>query len=638
MSEILEDLPPPGPAGVSPKSAIIDAKDVTEALPARTLVDYFRHAAASGKADLLLQKLQGSWRPMSADGFGEMTKGLTLGLALLGVDRHDRVAILSENRPEWAATDFATLALGALTVPIYTTYLAPQVEYILRDSMAKVVVVSNAVELQKVLDVRQRCRDLNHILVIEPADWSAGKATPLSDVVTKGLSVLAVDPMAFDERADALVASDWATMIYTSGTTGEPKGAVLTHENFVANVSTCSTLFEVMPSDIALSFLPLAHVFERMVDYLYFSRAATIAYAESIDKLSENFQEVRPHCFAAVPRVYEKMLARVQGAVERAPALRRRIFAWGLRTGRARLLFEERGERPGFFLRLKARLADRLVFSKIKARLGGRFRFAISGGAPLAKEVAEFFWAAGVHVYEGYGLTETSPVLTCNRPGEWRLGSVGRPIPGVTLKLAPDGEVLAKAPNVMAGGYWRKAEETETVFDEEGWFRTGDIGAFDEDGYLTLTDRKKEILVSAYGKNVAPAPIEAALKVVRYVSSAVLIGNRRKFLSALIVPNFDRLEAWAHENNVPAERREELIVEPRVRALFRQALDIVNGDEPHERQIRAFTLLAEDFTIDGGELTPTLKVKRRVVDEKFRDVINRMYAEAEHAAEAHADA
>ncbi len=606
---------------------------MSEALPARTLIDYFRHAAASGKPDLLLRKADGAWRPTSADEFASLTKGLTLGLALLGVDRHDRVAILSENRPEWAAADFATLALGALTVPIYTTYLAPQVEYILRDSMAKVVVVSNAVELQKVLDVRQRCRELEQILVLEPPPWSAGKATPLAEVVKKGLGVLAVDPKAFDARADALVGSDWATMIYTSGTTGEPKGAVLTHENFVSNVSACSTLFDVAPGDVALSFLPLSHVFERMVDYLYFSRSATIAYAESIDKLSENFQEVRPHCFAAVPRVYEKMLGRVQSALESAPAIRRKIFAWGLKTGRARLAIEERGDEPGFFLRLKARIADRLVFSKIKARLGGRFRFAISGGAPLAREVAEFFWAAGIRVYEGYGLTETSPVLTCNRPGEWRLGTVGRTVPGVTLKLAGDGEVLAKGPCVMAGGYWRKTEETDAVFDPDGWFRTGDVGSFDVDGYLTLTDRKKEILVNAYGKNVAPAPIEAALKMVRYVSSAVLVGNRRKFLSALLVPNFDRLEAWAQENGLPAERHGELIVHPKVRALFRQAIDIVNGDEPHERQIRAFVLLAEDFSTDGGELTPTLKVKRRVVDEKYKDVIDRMYAEAEVAAE-----
>jgi long-chain acyl-CoA synthetase len=605
---------------------------VTEALEARTLLDYFRFASRSGKADLLLRKVEGTWHPVSARDFEATTKGLALGLALLGVDRHDRVAILSENRPEWAAADFAALALGALTVPIYTSYLAPQVEGILRDSMAKVVIASNAVELQKVLDVRQRCRDLEQILVIEPAPWSAGKATPFADVVRKGLGILAVDPASFDDRADAIEGSDWATMIYTSGTTGEPKGAVLTHENIVSNVATCSSLFDVTAGDVALSFLPLAHVFERMVDYLFFSRAATIAYAESFERLSENFQEVRPHCFAAVPRVYEKMLARVQAAVEQAPFPRRKIFAWGLRTGRARLACEERGETPGALLRARASLADRLVFSKIRSRLGGRFRFAISGGAPLAPEIAEFFWTAGVRVYEGYGLTETSPVLTCNRPGEWRLGTVGRAIPGVTLRLAPDGEVLARGRCVMSGGYWRKPAETESVF-EDGWLKTGDIGRFDVEGYLTLTDRKKEILVNAWGKNVAPAPIEAALKAVRYVSSAVVIGNRRKFLSVLIVPNFDRLETWAHENGLRWESPAQLLESPKVRSLFRQAIDIVNGDEPHERQIRAFSLLPEEFSQERGELTPTLKVKRRVVDDRYREVIDRMYAEAEERGE-----
>ncbi len=605
---------------------------MNDALPATTLLDYFRHAAASGKANLLVTKRDGVWTNVSAEEFAQATRGLALGLALLGVDRDDRVAILSENRPEWPMTDFATLALGALTVPIYTSYLAPQVEYILKDSMAKVVVVSNAVELQKVLDVRERCKHLRHILVMEPAPWSQEKATPLQTVVRKGLAVLGIDENAFEERAAAVDGSDWATMIYTSGTTGEPKGAVLTHGNVVANVATCSTLFDVGPDDVALSFLPLSHVFERMVDYLYFSRATTIAYAESIDRLSESFQEVKPHCFAAVPRVYEKILARVQGAVEQAPAIRRAIFRWGVGAGRQRLAAEQRGELPPFGVRLRAAIADRLVFGKIRARLGGRFRFAISGGAPLAEEVAEFFWTAGVKVYEGYGLTETSPVLTCNRPGEWRLGTVGRPIPGVHLKLAGDGEVLAKGPSVMAGGYWRKEDETAGVFDRDGWFLTGDIGHVDVEGYLTLTDRKKEIIVNAYGKNVAPAPIEAALKMVRYISLAALVGNRRKFLSALLVPNFDRLEVWAGENDVPFKSHAELVTQPKVRALIKQAIDIVNGDEPHERQIRAFTLLTEDFSIEGGELTPTMKVKRRVVDEKYREVIDRMYAEAEGAS------
>ena len=609
-----------------------------EALPAQTLVDYFRHAAASGKAELLVSKVDGAWKPVSAGEFEERTKGLALGLALLGVDREDRVAILSENRPEWPMTDFATLSLGALTVPIYTSYLAPQVEYILRDSLAKVVVVSNAIELQKVLDVRDRCPELRHVVVLEQVPWSAGRAVPFETVVQKGLSALAADPEAWEERASSLLPTDLATMIYTSGTTGEPKGAILTHGNFVANVATCSTLFDVTPDMVALSFLPLSHVFERMVDYLFFSRATTIAYAESIDKLSENFAEIRPHCFAAVPRVYEKMLARVRNAVDAAPALRRAIFEWGVRIGAMHLRAVESGEKPPFFLRLKYRIADRLVFGKIKARLGGRFLFAISGGAPLAHDVAAFFWAAGVEVYEGYGLTETSPVLSCNRPGEWRLGTVGRAIPGVTLKIAPDGEVLAKGPNVMDGGYWRKKEETASVFDADGWFHTGDIGSFDLDGFLTLTDRKKEILINAYGKNIAPAPIEAALKAVRFVSSAVLIGDRQKFLSALIVPNFEKLEGWAAGANVSYRTRQELVEEPKVLALFKQAIEILNGDEPHERQIRAFRLLTEDFSIEGGELTPTMKIKRRVVASKYRDVIEEMYADAAAFEDRNADA
>ncbi len=608
-----------------------------DALPATTLLDYFRHAAASGKADLLVSKVDGTWTPISAEAFGERTKGLALGLALLGVDRQDRVAILSENRPEWPMTDFAALSLGAMTVPIYTTYLAPQVEYILKDSLAKVVVVSNAIELQKVLDVRDRCPDLRHVIVLDHIPWSAGKATPFETVVQKGIAALTADPAAWDERADTILDSDLATMIYTSGTTGEPKGAILTHGNIVANVATCSTLFEVTPDMVALSFLPLSHVFERMVDYLFFSRATTIAYAESIDKLSEAFAEVRPHCFAAVPRVYEKMLTRVQNAVDQAPALRRRIFAWGVRQGALRLRAIERGEPVPFLLRLKHRIADRLVFGKIKARLGGRFRFAISGGAPLGQDVAAFFWGAGVEVYEGYGLTETSPVLACNRPGEWKLGTVGRPIPGVSLRLAPDGEVLAKGPSVMDGGYWRKKEETASVFDADGWFKTGDVGSFDLDGYLTLTDRKKEILINAYGKNIAPAPIEAALRAVRYVSSAVLVGDRRKFLSALIVPNFEKLESWALGAGVAYRSRQDLVEDPRVLSLFKQAIEILNGDEPHERQIRAFRLLTEDFSIEGGELTPTLKIKRRVVDQKYRDVIDEMYADAAAVEDAAAD-
>ena len=322
------------------------------------------------------------------------------------------------------------------------------------------------------------------------------------------------------------------------------------------------------------------------------------------------------------------MLARIQAAVEQAPPLRRRIFAWATGVGAERVGKVERGEPVSPWLALKAKVADRLVFSKIKARLGGRFRFAISGGAPLGRETAEFFWAAGVEVYEGYGLTETSPVLTSNRPGAWRLGSVGKAIDGVSLQIAGDGEVLAKGPNVMEG-YWRKPDETAKAFDVDGWFRTGDIGSLDEDGYLTLTDRKKEILVNAYGKNIAPAPLEGALKMTRFIASAVLIGDRRKFVSALIVPDFDALEAWAAANEVPAPSLDGLLAQPRVHRLFQSVVDLVNGSEPSEHRIKAFRLLKSDFSIEGGELTPTLKVKRRVVAQKYREEIDAMYAAAE---------
>jgi len=599
-----------------------------DALPARTLLDYFRHSAASGKPDLLVSKVNGAWTPVSAQEFGRRTRAFGIGLTTLGLDHDDRVAILSENRPEWAMTDFATLGIGGITVPIYTTYLAPQVEYILRDCSAKVVVVSNEKELAKVMEVRGRCPALSYVVLAEGKLPNADGVLSFEAVVRRGEEALKQQPGAWDERVSNVTPESHATIIYTSGTTGEPKGAVLSHGNFVSNVSTCSTFFDVNPSTVGLSFLPLAHVFERMIDYVFFSRAATITYAESIEKLADNFGEVKPHCFASVPRVYDKIHARIFQNLESQSATKQKIFRWAVKTGKERLALVERKRPVPAGLALKYRIADRLVFSKIRARLGGRFRFCLSGGAPLSREVAEFFWGAGVEVYEGYGLTETSPVLTCNRPGAWRLGSVGKAIAGVTIRIGVDGEVLAKGPNIMRG-YWNKPEETKKSFDAEGWFLTGDVGVVDREGFLTITDRKKELIINAYGKNVAPAPIEEGLKQIRYVSSAVLIGDKRKFLSALLVPNFERLETWASANNVEYRSANELIRNPKVRALFQQAIDLVNGDEPSEKRIRDFALLTTDFTIEGGELTPTLKVKRRVVAEKYKAVIDGLYEKAE---------
>jgi len=599
-----------------------------EALPARTLLDYFAHAVASGKPDLLVSKVNGAWTPVPAQEFGRKTRAFGIGLTTLGLDHDDRVAILSENRPEWPMTDFGTLGIGAITVPIYTTYLAPQVEYILRDCTAKVLVVSNEKELAKVMEVRGRCPALSYVILVEGKLPNADGVLSFESVVKRGEEALKAQPGAWEERVANVTPESHATLIYTSGTTGEPKGAVLSHGNFVSNVSTCSTFFDVNPAKVGLSFLPLAHVFERMIDYVMFSRAATITYAESIEKLADNFGEVKPHFFASVPRVYDKIHARIFQNLESQSPTKQKIFAWALKTGKERLALVEKKKAVPGGLAFRYRIADRLVFSKIKARLGGRFEFCMSGGAPLSKEVAEFFWAAGVEVYEGYGLTETSPVLTCNRPGAWKLGSVGKVIPGVQLRIAEDGEVLAKGPNIMRG-YWNKPEETKKVFNAEGWFQTGDVGVVDREGFLTLTDRKKELIINAYGKNVAPAPIEEALKHIRYVTNAVLIGDRRKYLIALIVPNFERLEAWASANNVEFRSSTELLRNPKVRALFQQAINIVNGDEPSEKRIKDFDFLPTDFSIEGGELTPTLKVKRRVVSEKYKDKIDGLYERAE---------
>ncbi len=599
-----------------------------DALPARTLLDYFKHSVASGKPDLLVSKVNGAWTPVSAQEFGRRTRAFGIGLTALGLDHDDRVAILSENRPEWPMTDFATLGIGGITVPIYTTYLAPQVEYILRDCSAKVVVVSNEKELAKVMEVRGRCPALSYVVLVEGKLPNADGVLSFESVVKRGEEALKQSPGAWDERVANVNPESHATIIYTSGTTGEPKGGVLSHANFVSNVSTCSTFFDVNPRTVALSFLPLAHVFERMIDYVLFSRAATVTYAESIEKLADNFGEVRPHTFASVPRVYDKIHARIHQNLESQSSTKQKIFHWAVKVGRERLACREKKRPVPGGLALKHKIADKLVFSKIRARLGGRFEFCMSGGAPLSKDVAEFFWGAGIEIYEGYGLTETSPVLTCNRPDAWKLGSVGKAIKGVQIRIAEDGEVLAKGPNIMRG-YWNKPEETKKVFDADGWFLTGDVGVVDREGFLTITDRKKELIINAYGKNIAPAPIEEALKHIRYVGSAVLVGDKRKYLIALIVPNFERLEAWASANNVEFRNPTDLIRSPKVRALFQQAIDIVNGDEPSEKRIKDFALLTTDFTIEGGELTPTLKVKRRVVADKYKDVIDGLYEKAE---------
>lgn len=587
----------------------------------RTLVDVFRRLETLGKPDLLLHKKDGKWQPVSSSDFAASVRAVAGAFGTLGVPDGGAVVLLSENRPEWPQLDFACQCYGAVLVPIFPTMVADQAEYIVRDCGATVAFASTSEQAAKLLAAQPKCPKLKHVFVF---DHAGGGGKPFSRLLDEGRKANEASPGEFDERAGARKPSDLATIIYTSGTTGEPKGAMLTQDNFISNVLAGCSVLPFDPGSVALSFLPLSHVFERLLEYCYYHRGATVAFAESIDKLRDNLGEVNPHIFGAVPRVYEKVHARVIEKVDAGPPAKKRLFEAALAVGKEVLALRAEKKTPGGVLALQHFLFERLVYRKIREALGSRFRFAVSGGAPLAKDLAEFFWAIGVEVYEGYGLTETSPVIAVNGPAAWRLGTVGRILPGVECRIAADGEILTRGPHVMKG-YYGKPEATAEAIDPDGWFHTGDIGVIDGDGFLRITDRKKEIIVNSNGKNIAPAPIEGALKGDPFVSQPVVIGDRRKFLSCLIVPNFEKLKDWATKNGLSGLSDEELLKDPRVLAIYQGIVDRWNAGKPHEQVINRFALLPAELTIEGGELTPTLKVKRRIVDQRYKAVIDGLY-------------
>ena len=581
-------------------------------------VDTFRKPAH------LRVKRDGAWRDISSAAFLRSVEELSMGLRALGVERGDRVAILSENRPEWAYADLATLCAGAIDAPIYASLTPAQVLYILNDSGAKVVFVSNASQAAKVAEVRDRAPELRHVIAMDPLD--APGVLSLAAVAAEGAKALEEEPGAVRARAAEARPEDVFTLIYTSGTTGDPKGVMLTHDNMVSNILAGTKVFSDWDSnDVTLSFLPLCHVFERMGGhYLMLHAGATIAYAESVEKVPQNMIEVKPTLMFSVPRLYEKIYARVHERVAADPPTRQRIFHWAIGVGRESFRHALEGTKPGLVQRLKHAAADALVLSKIRERTGGRLRLFVSGGAPLAREIAEFFGAVGLTVLEGYGLTETSPVITVNRPERIRPGSVGQPVEGVEVRIAEDGEILTRGRHVMKG-YYNKPEATAEAIDKEGWFHTGDIGALDGEGYLTITDRKKDILVTSGGKNIAPQPIENRIKTNAFVAEVVMVGDKRNYPSALVVPNFDSLERWARGKGLPIGSREELVACPEVKAHFKEVLDSVGADLAQFERIKKFALLTKEFTIEAGELTPTMKVKRRVVEQLYKDVIDRLY-------------
>jgi long-chain acyl-CoA synthetase len=575
------------------------------------------------KPDALQVKRGDKYEPISHREIFQHVKHAALGLASLGLARGDRVAILSENRPEWAYADYACLMRGIADVPIYPTLPADQIAYILRDAGVSAIFVSTAGQLAKIAEIRSQVPTLRTVIVFEESGPAADMT--LEELEQRGAAAETPQTLAdFREVAKSVEPDDLATLIYTSGTTGNPKGVMLTHNNIRSNVEATRNILPFVGNDVSLSFLPLSHIFERMGDYLMFATGSSIAYAESLDTVPVNMMEVRPSVVFSVPRLYEKMYARVLQNALSGGFVKRTIFFWARDVAEKWADVKLAGGQPRGMLARKYAIAQKLVFSKLKERTGGRLRFFVSGGAPLAPEINKFFYAAGLIILEGYGLTETSPVIGVNTLDDFRIGTIGKPVAGVDVKIAPDGEILARGPGIMAG-YYNNPTATAESIDEEGWFHTGDIGEL-QDGFLAITDRKKDIIVTAGGKNIAPQPIENMVKTNKYVSQAVMIGDKRKFPSMLIVPNFEHLETWAKRQNIIWTDRAQLLKMPGVNAkLEREVLGMLEGLAHYERP-KKIALLEHDFSLDRGEMTPTQKVKRRVVDKNYKSVIDSMYA------------
>ena len=592
----------------------------------QTLNDIYAVTSTIDRPAAMRFKKGTGWADVTVAEFRDTVRWFSTGLRVLGVKPGDRVAILSENRPEWTMGDFAILTNNAVTVPVYPTLLGWQIEYILNDSGAVAVIVSTEEQLQKVLEIRPHCPHIHNLIVCEPPNRTMPPGImTFSQVAESGrLEESKTGRARFDELAKKPKPDDLATLVYTSGTTGNPKGAMLTHGNITSNVAATAHLIDLEAGMIAMSILPLSHILERMADFFYLYRGLTIAYAENVAKVGENLQEVKPHVFAAVPRLFEKMRSRIMDNVATMPKLRQKLFHWALRVAGERLPYRvEMKPMPGG-LKVKSTIADKLVFKKIHQRLGGRVKYVISGGAPLSAELAAFFIGAGVEIFEGYGLTETSPVIAVNTPKKRRVGTVGPIIPGVEVKIAEDGEIVTRGPHVMKG-YWNNPDATAQAIDKDGWFHTGDIGEIDSDGFLKITDRKKDIIINAYGKNIAPQPLEALLKSSPYIGTPVLIGDRRKYLVALLVPNFEKLERDAKAMGVQFSNQKELVENDQVRALIQSEIDRFNTNLDRQEKIRRFALLANDFTIENDEITPSLKVKRKVIDKRYKDLIDEMY-------------
>jgi long-chain acyl-CoA synthetase len=626
-----------------------------------TLAETFVYSARQHpKPDALNYKRDGAWHSISSASMIERARYIALGLHALGIRRGDRVALLSENCPEWTLADAGCLFAGIIDVPIYSTLLPHQVAYILKDSGARILFISNRAKVAQIQDVLRECADIEHVILFSEkatADTSDAQ-TPDADAPTQNAEtptqsaamlshnietlslksleergrVLSTDqPHLSDELMRAVQPEDLATIIYTSGTTGEPKGVMLTNSNLVSNLIDSSGHFSFSKGDTALSVLPLSHVLERLAMYMYLHHGMRVFYAESLEKLGENFREVHPTVFIGVPRLFEKVYARIKDKAASEGKLNANILAWAVATGKLYAQYTINHQKIPALLALKYKLAQRLVFSKWQAGLGGRIRLFISGGAALSDEIGYIFAGAGLPIVQGYGLTETSPVITAGRLEDNRIGTVGKPIRNVEVRIAADGEIETRGPHIMRG-YYKKPDATRDVLSADGWFKTGDIGTLDADGFLCITDRKKELFKTSGGKYIAPQPIEGMIKGSRFVNQVVLIGNGRKFPAALIVPDWEQLRAYAALKSINASTPAELCQHPRIIDLFERQVETLTPTLAQYERVKRIALLEHELTIEGGEMTPTLKVKRRVVDEKYRDVIDRLYEDADTTA------
>jgi long-chain acyl-CoA synthetase len=598
-----------------------------------TLVDVFKTVAATHRrSDTLNYKRNGKWISISSHELLERAGRIAAGLYSIGLRHGDRLALLSESRVEWTLTDAGCIFAGVIDVPIYPTLTPPQVRYILNDSGASALAIENIEKLKELESILPECPTVEHILIFDSENVGDSNVLTLEQVEAKGKDLQRERPGIVEEQYSQTTPDDLATIIYTSGTTGEPKGVMLSHSNLVTNLIDSSGHLDFGERDSALSLLPLSHVYERQAMYMYLYQGFAVYFAESLQTIGPNLREVRPTVLVGVPRIFEKIYDRIRERAAERGKLAVALLDWSVKVAREYAELRLAHKPLPIWLKIKHAIADRLVFSKWHRGFGGRIRLLLSGGAALPEDLAYIYIGAGIPIIQGYGLTETSPVMTTSEIENIRVGTVGKAIPNVEIRIAPDGEIETRGPNVMVG-YYNRPEETRAVFTPDGWFKTGDIGSIDSDGYLRITDRKKELFKTSGGKYISPQPIEQAIKGSRFVSQVVLIGDGRKFPAALIVPAWELIESYTSLKGIEVKSRAELCRHPRIIDLFERQIARLTPELARYEKIKAIALLENEFTIEGGELTPTLKVKRRVINEKYRNVIDEMYARAEEKFE-----